>query len=329
MSQSSLERPLLPWRRLPFPIDWGAEFGALGPLHVEIGFGDGRYTVRRAQAAPAERFVGLEISSGSLQRALRRVRGGGVSNVRLAKTGARFALRHLFPARSLLSIVVNFPDPWPKERHVRHRLLQRGFFDLAASRLVVGGSVRLATDHPDYLAFALDEAGASGWFEARRGPPPAAVLETKYALKWRAEGKPLHYVEFVYGGRSTPSFPILERPETMPHSLFRGALPPEAPFRKVVERYGDGHVILHEVARSFGAEHTEDGARWWVRATVDEPDIKQQMLVLVHQRTTDEVIVRLESFGDPIVTTTCRGAVHAVTEWLAAVTGLEVRQRNY
>ncbi len=329
MSQSSPKRPLLPWRRLPFPIDWEAEFGGLGPLHLEIGFGDGRYTVRRARAAPAERFVGLEISSGSLQRALRRVRREGVGNVRLAKAGAGFALRHLFPARSLASIVVNFPDPWPKERHVRHRLLQRGFFDLAASRLAVGGSVRLATDHPDYLAFALDEARASGCFEERRVPPAVEVLETKYALKWRAQGKPLHFVEFVYGGRSTPSFPILERPETMPHSLFRGALPPEAPFRKVVEAYRDGHVILHEVARSFGSEPPEGGVRWWVRATVDEPDIKQQMLVLVHQRTADEVIVRLESFGDPVITATCRGAVHAVTEWLAAATGLEVRQRNY
>jgi tRNA (guanine-N7-)-methyltransferase len=55
--------PLLPWRRFRFPLEWDAQFSVSGPLHLEVGFGDGRYTVRRASDAPDERFVGLEISS--------------------------------------------------------------------------------------------------------------------------------------------------------------------------------------------------------------------------------------------------------------------------
>lgn len=364
---------LLPWRTLPFPVDWdrvfgareggsprddhatvsGAAFGAAhgsrpgtarserGALHLEVGFGDARYTVRRALAAPLDRFVGLEIASGSVQRGLRRVKREGPTNLLLAKAEAAFALRQLFAPHSLSSIVVNFPDPWPKERHVQHRLLQAAFFRLAASRLEPGGSLRLATDHPGYLAFALAEAATTGLFAAEVLPLPEDVAQTKYALKWSAQGIPLHYVAFRYEGAATPAFEALERPTTMPHSLFEGTLPASAPFTKTVLAYAEGHVVLHEVAASFGGEsevevegREEGGAagerrRWLVRATVDEPDLKQQVLVLVQQRKPDEVIVRLETFGDPIITPTVRGAVHAVSEWLAGATGLRVTRRDY
>lgn len=326
--------PLLAWRTLPFPADWDAIFGVGGALVLEVGFGDGRFTVRRAQAEPQVRFVGLEVSSASLQRALRRVRRTGVPNVRLAKAGAAFALQQLFAPASLQAIVVNFPDPWPKERHAKHRLLQRRFFDLAAARLTPGGEIRLATDHPEYLAFALAESEASGRYRAETPEPPDDVFETKYALKWRDQGKPLHYVVFRRRDEDADPFPHLERPATMPHALLHGTLPEAAPFEKIVLPYQTGHVILHEAARVLGGEggggsagHTGD--RWLVRATVEEPDLKQQLLVVAHQRTADEVIVRLESFGDPIITPTVRGAVHAVTEWLLGVTRLRLVARNY
>lgn len=340
---------LLPWRRRPFPIDWEAEFDRRCPLTLEIGFGDGRYTVYVARQRREACIVGLEISSASLQRAIRRVKREAVGNVRLAKAGARFALRHLFEERALERIIVNFPDPWPKERHAGRRLLDRDFFGLAASRLRSGGAVCLATDHADYLAFAVEEANAAGGFEVRESPPPEAVFETKYALKWRAQGIPLRYVEFVFAGGPTERFPVLERPATMPHALFSGRLPHAAPFAKVVLPYGEGHVILHEVAQSFGPRTLEDGRdahspeaaariasdgqpaphRWWVRASVDEPDIRQHLLVLVQQRAPEQVIVRLEPFGDPIITPTVRGAVHAVTRWLLSATELRLEARNY
>lgn len=351
MDERAPRSPVLPWRTRPFPVDWALEFGRPCDLHLEIGFGDGRYTVRRALDEPAAGFVGLEISSASVQRALRRLRREGVPNVRLAKAGAQFALRHLFAEHALSTVVVNFPDPWPKERHTERRLLQRSFFRLAASRLRPGGAVRLATDHPVYLAFALAEAREAGSFQALETAPPAAVFETKYALKWKAQGKPLHYVEFRYDGSPAAAFPHLERATTMPHALFTGTLPPSAPFAKVVLPYGEGHVILHEVASSFGppagdaserahtpaeaaraATANDDGSvrpRWWVRASVDEPDIRQHLLVLVQQRDAREVIVRLEPFGDPVITPTVRGAVHAVVAWLEAATDLRLRERNY
>lgn len=328
-----MTRVLLPWRQLPFPADWDDVFGSSGPLHVEVGFGDGRFTVRRAEAEPGGRFVGLEVSSGSVQRALRNVRRSNVGNVRIAKVGAQFAVRQLFAPLSVESIVVNFPDPWPKARHEKNRLLQPSFLRLAASRLTVAGEIRLATDHPDYLRFAVESAAETGLYEELRPDPPAAVFETKYALKWRDQGKPLDYVVFRRNDAPAPNYPHLERPSEMPHSLLRGTLPPSAPLEKTIGEHGGGHVVLHEAAAVLpgapAASEAEERGRWLVRATVDEPELKQQLLVLVQQRKPDEVIVRLETFGDPVVTPAVRGAVHEVTEWLGRETKLEVTERNY
>src|SRR5690606_27958674 len=126
--------------------------------------------------------------------------------------------------------------------------------------------------------------------------------------------------------RGHHEFDHLERPTDMPHSLFSGTLPASAPLTKIVIAYGGGHVVLHEAAAVMPQESQEpvDGerTRWLVRATIEEPDLKQQLLVLVQQRKPTEVIVRLESFGDPVITPAVRGAVHAVTEWLLQTTDL-------
>lgn len=374
----SVGSPLVAWRTLDFPADWDAAFGFAGPLELEVGFGDGRFTVRRAAGETATRFVGLEVSSGSLQRALRRIKLQGLSNVLIAKVGAEFALRELFAAGSLGGIVVNFPDPWPKERHVKHRLLKRSFFELAATRLVPGGEVRLATDHEEYRDFATEQAAASGLYQVTRPVPPEAVFETKYALKWRDLGKPLYYVVFKRNDTHAEPVPHLERPTEMPHALLTGDLPPTSALSKTVLRYGGGHVVLHEAAvvmpagsvapadtdlvderagvaggptglepgNGLSSERgTGDGSRdhdggggqagaaakprWLVRATIEEPDLKQQLLIMVQQRQPDEVIVRLETFGDPVITAAARGAVHAVTEWLLANTDLSIKRRSY
>lgn len=321
------DRRLVPWRRAPFPAPWSRWFGRRAPLHLEVGFGDGRYTVRRALERPDEDFVGMEVSGVSVRRALAKVRAQDLQNVRLVKAGAEFALRQLFDHDSLSTITVNFPDPWPKERHAEHRLLRVPFFRLSADRLAAEGEIRLATDHPDYLAGARQEAERSGLFDVLEADPPPAVFETKYALKWRDQGKPLHYVVFRRNALPAPTVPVIERPAVMPHALLRGPAPHDLAFEKQVFRYQGGHVILHEALRSIGGERGRD--RLLVRATVDEPDLTQQLLVVVQRREEDELIVRLESFGDPIVTPAVRGAVHGVTEWVLRQASVRLDARNY
>lgn len=315
------------WRQHAFPITWSQVFAREAPLHLEVGFGDGRFTVRRALEHPDQSFVALEISTVSISRVLNKLKKSDIQNVRVLKLGAQFAVRHLFAPASLDSITVNFPDPWPKDKHVHHRLLQRRFFELASNRLKIGGTIALATDHPEYLAFAQQEALVSGVFELKGDTPPPAVFETKYALKWKLQGKPLFYQVFLNRGSSF-NFPFIERSD-MPHALLRGQLPQQITFTKQVVPYAEGHVIVHEVLKSLAAEDQLEEGRWLFRVTIDEPDLKQQVLIVVKRRQDDEYIVRFEPFGDPVLTATARGAVHAVTEWLLTLPGIHLKARNY
>ncbi len=324
MTETPASLPLTQWRAGPYPFEWNSLLGQDGPLHLEIGFGDGRYTARRALDDPTGRFIAIELSGVSVRRALKRMRRDRINNVALLKGEARFMLQHLFAPGSLETITVNFPDPWPKGRHEENRLLRRDFFQLAATRTVPDGRLLLATDHAGYLDFARDEARASGVFDAYEAEPPAAVFETKYALKWLGQGKPLFYQPFRRTGDPGVRFDILERPETMPHSLLQGELPETAAFSKIVLPFEDGHVIVHEAARVAGQSD-----RWLFLTTIDEPDLRQQVLVAIQSRGQGELIVRLESFGDPIVTSVARGAVHAVTQWALAQPGVTLKAKRY
>jgi tRNA (guanine-N7-)-methyltransferase len=311
-----------------FPIDWDNSFTQKGDLHLEVGFGDGRYTAFRAQEAPNDRFVGVELSGASIARARKRLAREGITNVKLLKVTAQLALQHLFAQASLSSITVNFPDPWPKERHAENRLLRVPFFELAATRLSHRGEIRLATDHPDYLAQARAESVQTGLYQLVTRPAPDAVFATKYALKWKAQGKPLYYQVFTRTDTSsTKHYPILQRKQVMAHAVLAGDLPVELTFTKLVEDYADGHVILHEVTRSL------QEPKLLIRATINEPSLRQQVLVSVRQKepyTDAEVIVALEPFGDPLVTKTSKGAVHAVCEWLLSQSDkLSVKDRSY
>jgi tRNA (guanine-N7-)-methyltransferase len=334
---------ILPWRQKTFPVAWQQEFGNANALHLEVGFGDGRFTLRRALEQPNDNFVALEISTTSISRLLHKLRKAKITNVRVLKLGAQFAVKHLFGTASLESITVNFPDPWPKDKHVDHRLLQRSFYHVAANRLSVGGTIRLATDHPEYLAFAKEEAIASNVFTLRDEVAPEAVFATKYALKWKAQGKPLYYQVFESQGSDAPTTaiqPLNSERSSMPHALLTGQLPKDATFTKQVVPYEDGYVIVHELLQSLGTDTDEDAAetvinkartkeRWLFRVTVDEPDLKQQVLIVAKRREDDEFIVRFEPFGDPVLTKAARGAVHAVTEWLLSFPSLHLKARNY
>jgi tRNA (guanine-N7-)-methyltransferase len=157
------------------PRDFDTVFGRRAPRVLEIGFGNGE-ALRWAGANYPERdFLGLEVHRPGVGRLLNALAADGTDNVRVYCHDAVEILRHEIADASLDEIRIWFPDPWPKKRHHKRRLIQPGFATLLASKLRRGGLLHLATDWQDYAEHMWDvldaepafanEAGARGWFD--------------------------------------------------------------------------------------------------------------------------------------------------------------------
>lgn len=303
--------------QLTIPLDVDATFGRPGPLVVEVGFGDGRYLTHLGNAFPEWNLLGVEVSLGSIWRAYRRMLREHIDHVRLFRGNARFLVRDVIAPGTMHRIYVNFPDPWPRKKHLKNRLLRASFFELISTRLEEGGGLFLTTDHEEYFGFAVDEAEKTGLFDVRHGSPPPATLETKYALKWREQEKRIFHAEFLKQGESTPRHPIIERKE-MQHAMLSGDLDSVGSFSKQVHEFDGGHVIVLDGYRDLS------GGGLLFKVVVEEPDLRQEVLVQAWQKP-EGVFVSLQPFGDPLTTRGVREAVRSVVAWLESQ-GLEMKE---
>jgi tRNA (guanine-N7-)-methyltransferase len=145
------------------------------PLIVEIGSGGGEATSVLAAARPSYNILAFEVWRPGLAETFRRLEEAGADNVRTLSIDAVWAMEHLLDAGSVEELWTFFPDPWPKRRHQRRRLVTPPFSRVAASRLVSGGSWRLATDWPDY---------AEQMLEVLSGEPLLRNVHSAAAPRW-------------------------------------------------------------------------------------------------------------------------------------------------
>jgi tRNA (guanine-N7-)-methyltransferase len=151
-------RELAPRFVLPFTgqrLDRVAAFGRDAPLLLEIGFGMGESTAAIAAASPGLDFLGIEVHPPGVGALLQRIDSLGLRNVRIVQHDAVAVLTHLIAPCSLAGAMVFFPDPWPKKRHHKRRLLQPAFVHELALRLHHDGSLHAATDWEDYASAIL------------------------------------------------------------------------------------------------------------------------------------------------------------------------------
>ena len=141
-------RYVVPFRHQP--LDFAALFGRAAPVVVEIGFGMGQATATIAAAHPEIDFVGIEVHPPGVGALLQRIDEAGLANVRIVQHDAVEVLESMVAPASLFGVHVFFPDPWPKKRHHKRRLLQPPFVRLLASRLAVGATLHCATDWEPY-----------------------------------------------------------------------------------------------------------------------------------------------------------------------------------
>ena len=131
-------------------IDWAALFGRDAPRVLDIGFGMGDATAAIAHASPQLDFIGVEVHPPGVGSLLQRLDSGGLSNVRIVQHDVVPVLTQMIAPGSLAGAIVFFPDPWPKKRHHKRRLIQPPFVALLASRLASGATLHLATDWQPY-----------------------------------------------------------------------------------------------------------------------------------------------------------------------------------
>ncbi len=170
-------------------------------LWFEVGFGGGEHLAHQAAGNPDVAFIGAEPFLNGVVSALQHIEARDLANVRLYQGDARDLLPALAD-RALEKLFVLHPDPWPKQRHHKRRLIQKPFLDEAARLLAPGGELRLATDDEPYLLWMLERVPLHPAFEwtARTADdwrlyPPDAI-ETRYAAKARKEGRKATILRF-------------------------------------------------------------------------------------------------------------------------------------
>ena len=184
----------------PAALDFAAVFGRRAPVVAEIGSGMGETTATIAEANPATDYLAIEVHLPGVGSLLKQLGERGISNVRVVAHDAVEVLRDMVPEGSLAAIHVFFPDPWPKKRHHKRRLLRHDFAALAASRLRPGGHLHFATDWKDYADQALEVLSATaGLANSAHGfaPRPPSRPETKFERRGRRLGHEVYDLIFL------------------------------------------------------------------------------------------------------------------------------------
>jgi tRNA (guanine-N7-)-methyltransferase len=181
-------------------LDPRAAFGRLAPLVLEIGSGMGETTVRIAAQRPDTNFIAVEVHGPGVGSLLKRIDELGLKNLRVVRHDALEVLEHMVADASLAAIHLFFPDPWPKKRHHKRRLVQPDFAALAARKLAPGGILHAATDWDDYAAQMLEVLSGSPGFE--RVEASGVRPETKFELRGVKLGHKVHDFHFRRRPRS-------------------------------------------------------------------------------------------------------------------------------
>ncbi len=176
------------------------------PLELEIGSGKGTFLVQQSPQTLGINYLGVEYAKAYWRHAADRVRRHGLPNVRMLHAEAGYFLRNYVGEGVLSQVHIYFPDPWPKARHNKRRLVQEGFLRELHVKLVAGGRVRLATDHLDYFAWMEEHAAkVEDLYERIAFESPASAEEgelvgTNFERKYREEGREFNGMVLVKKG---------------------------------------------------------------------------------------------------------------------------------
>jgi tRNA (guanine-N7-)-methyltransferase len=177
-------------------IDLAHEWGPGVPVVMEIGFGSGGTTAAMAAADPGTGILAIDIHTPGVGDLLSRVGQQGLANIRVMEADALLVLDRMIPPHSLAGVRTYFPDPWPKSRHHKRRLVQAPILDLVRSRLRPGGTWHLATDWAPYARAMAECFGADARWSGGEVPRPGWRPQTPYERRALLEGRTI--TDLVY-----------------------------------------------------------------------------------------------------------------------------------
>src|SRR3954471_6866980 len=184
---------------LPKPLNWADVFGNDHPVELEIGMGKGTFLTEQAKARPEVNFFGVEWARFFWRYASDRLRRNGCTNARTVRAEASFFLTEFVPPESISVLHIYFPDPWPKARHHKRRLIQPKFMPLVHRVLVPGGRLQVVTDHQGYWEENIEPTVRAAGLPVIDSNRPGSAAEgefvgTNFERKYRREGRPFYAI---------------------------------------------------------------------------------------------------------------------------------------
>ena len=175
------------------PLDYAELFGRAAPIVFEIGFGNGETLVQQAAEHPELDFIGVEVHQPGVGHCLIKAREAELTNLKLVVHDAIEVLENQVPSRALSRVNLYFPDPWPKKRHHKRRIVRPEFLELVADRLGPGGSLHIATDWENYAEqideiFAASDRFVTGARRTHAGDQPLDRPQTKFERRGLRHG---------------------------------------------------------------------------------------------------------------------------------------------
>jgi tRNA (guanine-N7-)-methyltransferase len=165
------------------------------PLEIDLGCGDGSFLIDLARHHPERDFIGVERLLGRCKKVAKRIGKAGLENARILRLDSKYVVEWLLPADSVSRIHLLCPDPWPKFKHHRRRLVQIPFLEAVKTALEPGGEFLFMTDHGEYFEYAVEKIHGSGLFATAAWEEDSFFYpKTDFQIQWEAEGKSMHRI---------------------------------------------------------------------------------------------------------------------------------------